>query len=576
MRPIVGGDDDTKKHGSNKSAGNACSDAILFILLVPMILSRLNQIGFWVRTHRALSIALLLAISLSLMGANWGRVECWNLDNMAFRGVMPNFLPCVGYLKPPLHIYLNQTLVMKPAEALRSVLGFEHNWQYPLQLWGARLVTLALFCGTIVLIYHVARRNCGPRSAGVLALITATTAGLIMFNHFATADSPLLFWMMASFALALKAARTGRTLDAFYAGLVAGLATADKYNGLGVAIAIPAAIVTLQGWKFLFGKQCWVGAFAVPLGFILGNPGAVFDSKNFVEDFLYNLYTTPVYDGKTAGAGYFDFLTRIPDLIGWPGVVLISIGMMISLYLLFRGRLSRNELALLAATGAVFLFYYVTIGRFPRMADRFVLPVIPFLFLFAAPGFERLCWKQIIPAVTLGVILIYNIFCSVEVGQRFLSDPRMDAQLFALKYFWKGAVIENSNAPDWGRLPGLTVKAPHLPSAGSRASRFTRLFGQNSVIQQGIEKFETSEYPADTFTLEGLKKRNPDFVAFSNQAFQFTDDEQALGFYHALDDGKMGYVKVFDQSWKPRAPWSYPHDIDFLAERMIILKRAEN
>jgi hypothetical protein len=96
------------------------------------------------------------------------------------------------------------------------------------------------------------------------------------------------------------------------------------------------------------------------------------------------------------------------------------------------------------------------------------------------------------------------------------------------------------------------------------------------VIQQGIEKFETSEYPADTFTLQGLKKRNPDFVAFSNQAFQFTDDEQALGFYHALDDGKMGYVKVFDQSWKPRTTWSYPHDIDFLAERMVILKKAGN
>jgi hypothetical protein len=539
-----------------------------------MISSHLNSLGSRVRQHRALTAALLLAIGLSLIGVNWGRVECWNLDNMAFRGVMPNFLPCGGYLKPPLDIYLNQTLVMKPAEALRSVLGFEHNWQYPLQLWGARLVTLALFCGTILLIYRTARNACGPRSAALLALITATSAGLIKFNHFATADSPLLFWMMASFAVAMKAARTGKVIDAFYAGLLAGLATADKYNGLGVAIAIPAAIVTIQGWKHLFGKQCWAGAFAVPLGFILGNPGAIFDTKNFVGDFLYNLYTTPVYDGKTSGAGYIDFLTRFPDLIGWPAVILIGIGLLLTLFLLIRGRLSRNELALVIAAGAVFLFYYLTIGRFPRMADRFVLPVVPFLLLLSAPGLERLVWKRFLPATALVVVLAYNIFCSVEVGLRFLHDPRMDAQLFAKKYFWAGAVIENSNAPDWGRLPGLKVKAPHLPSAGGRAARFSKLFGTNSVIQQGIEKFETTDYPADTFTREGLKKRNPDFVAFSNQAFQFTDDEQALRFYHALDDGRMGYVKVFEETWKPHTPWTYPHDIDFLAERMVILKRT--
>jgi hypothetical protein len=541
-----------------------------------MILPRPNLILAWINQHRALSAALLLAIGLSLIGANWGRVECWNLDNMAFRGVMPNFLPCGGYLKPPLDIYLNQTLVMKPAEALRSVLGFEHNWQYPLQLWGARLLTLALFCGTIVLIYKVAREFCGPRSAGVLALITATSAGLISFNHFATADSPLLFWMMASFVMAMKAARDGSTRDAVFAGLLAGLAAADKYNGLGVAIAIPTSFLVFQGWKSLFGKQCWAAAFAVPLGFILGNPGAIFDSKNFTQDFLYNLYTTPVYDGKTSGAGYIDFLTRFPDLIGWPGTILISFGILGTLLLLLQRKLSRSELAFVAASGAVFLFYYITIGRFPRMADRFVLPVVPFVFLMAASGFERIPWNRLMPVLTLTLILGYNVACSIEVGLRFLSDPRMDAQLFAKKYFWKGAVIENTNAPDWARIPGLQLKAPHLPSAGGRATRFAKLFGQNSVIQQGIEKFETTDCPEDTFTLEGLKKRNPDFIAFSNQAFQFTDDEQALKFYHAIDGERMGYVKIFDQSWKPRASWSYPHDIDFLVERMVILKRADN
>lgn len=529
----------------------------------------------WIFRNRALSAALLLGILLSLIGCNWGRVDDWNLDSMAFRGVQPNGLPYGGYLKPPLHIYLNHILVMKPAEAIRSILGVEHNDQYPAQLYGSRFLTIALFCGTILLLYKVARKTCGPGAAMVLSLLTATSAGLIMFNHFGTADSPLLFWMMASFVMAIEAAMSGKTVDAVFAGALAGLATADKYNGLGVAIAIPASFLALHGWKSLFGRQCWAGAFAVPLGFIVGNPGAIFDTQNFVQDFLYNLYTTPVYEGKTSGAGYLDFLNRFPNLIGWPAIVLTGIGLAGTLLLLTRKRLSRQEIALLVAAGAVFLFYYLTIGRFPRMADRFVLPSVPFLFLLAAPGLQRIPWHQVIPATVLGAILFYNSLCCVQVGLRFLSDPRMDAQVYALKNFPPGSVIENTDAPDWSRLPGLKVVVTHTPSAGGRAAAFSKIFGNNPVIQKGIEKFETQTFTEDTFTEEGLNKRHPDFVTFSNQAFQFTADEQALRFYHALDDGRMkGYVKVFDGTWKPYRRWTYPNYIDFLTERMIILKRV--
>ena len=539
-----------------------------------MITSRLHSSVSWIFKDRTLCAALLLAIGLSLIGANWGRVECWNLDNMAFRGVQPNFLPCGGYLKPPLHIYLNQTLVMKPAEALRSVLGFEHNWQYPLQLWGARLLTLTLFCGTIILISGVAKEFCGVRASSVLALVTATSAGLIMFNHFATADSPLLFWMLSSFAMALRASQNGSTRDALLAGLLAGLAAADKYNGLGVAVAIPVSLMVFHGWKSLFGKQCWTGALGVPLGFILGNPGSVFDCQNFTQDFLYNLDTTPVYDGKTTGAGYFDFLTRFPDLIGWPAVFLMGIGLIGTSFQILSKRLTRRELSMTAAAGAVFLFYYITIGRFPRMADRFVLPVVPFLFLLAASGLERIPWRRLVPAVLLAIVLSYNVLCSVEVGLRFVSDPRMKAQLYAVSHFPPGAVIENTYAPDWSRLPGLRVKIAPLPNAGDRSSRFEKIFGKNPVIQKGIEKYEVQGYDEDTFTRKGLQKRDPDYVAFSNQAFQFTGDQQALGFYRALDNGQLGYKKVFESTWRPRLAWTYPVDIDFLAERMVVLKRS--
>ena len=529
---------------------------------------------FWFSRNRFLAAALILAICLSLIGANWGRVECWNCDNMAFKEIKPNGLP-YDYLKPPLHTYLNYILVMKPAEAIRSILGAEHNFQYQIQLYGVRFLTLALFCGAITLIYRLTQSLCGTRSAIVLALLTATSAGLIKFNHFGTADSPLLFWMIVAFSFAIKAAQSGRIRDSVIAGVLTGLATADKYNGLCVAIAIPVALMSFRGWKACFGKQCWVGALTVPLGFVLGTPGAIFDTKNFVQDFLYNLYTTPVYDGNTSGVGYWDFLKYFPQLIGGPASILIITGYLGSLLLLARKRLTQNEMALLVSAGSVFLYYYITIGRFPRMEDRFVLPAVPFVLLMAAPGLERIHWERIIPAATLSLILVYNIFCSVEVGLLFLSDPKMDAQLFALKNFPCGAIIENSQAPSWNRLPGLCVTVYNMPLSTGRHAWFSKLFGQNPVIKKGVERYDSDNYPIDTFTQAGLEKRHPDFIAFSNGAYQYSADEKARSFYGALGDGQFGYVKIFDRSCKPRVPWTYPGCTSYVSERMIILKRQE-
>lgn len=195
----------------------------------------LRKISTSLQANPVMAVAVALAIILSALGANWGRVECWNLDSMAFLGTQSNGLPH-GYLKPPLHTYINHLLVMKPAETLRHILGAEHNFQHPIQLMGARIVTIALFYGFIVLMYRIAMRCSGIRAAAIVALVSATSAGLIKFNHFGTADSPLLFWMIASFAMAIRAGISGRITDALLAGALAGLAAADKYNGLNSVV----------------------------------------------------------------------------------------------------------------------------------------------------------------------------------------------------------------------------------------------------------------------------------------------------------------------------------------------------
>jgi hypothetical protein len=144
-----------------------------------------------------------------------------------------------------------------------------------------------MYCGFVVAIYFSVLATSGRTAAFLVTIILASSSGILVFNRFLTADSRLLFWMCASFALALRAGLSGSTADTVFACLLAGLAVADKNNELGVAAA--------QGWGFILKPAPWLAGLAIPAGFVLGNPGALIDTQRFVRDFMYNYLTKPVY-----------------------------------------------------------------------------------------------------------------------------------------------------------------------------------------------------------------------------------------------------------------------------------------
>jgi 4-amino-4-deoxy-L-arabinose transferase-like glycosyltransferase len=185
-------------------------------------------------------------------------------------------------------------LVLGPA---KQVLGgwfhIDKQYHWPIYLVGSRLLTLALFCGFLTAVYLTARSTAGGQAAFTITLVLSTSAGILVFNRFLTADSPLLFWMAASLAFAVRSGLRNSTADAVIAALLAGLAAADKYNGLGVAAAIPAALFAARGWRFILSPAPWLAGVAIPAGFLLGCPGALLDTRRFVDDFLYNYLHHP-------------------------------------------------------------------------------------------------------------------------------------------------------------------------------------------------------------------------------------------------------------------------------------------
>lgn len=539
--------------------------------------------------------ALLFALVFSLYGIRWGRVECWNRDEMALRGL--HGLRPGGYLKPPFHTYLNYFLVLKPivhAEYLtRRLTGQKINLNET-KLLGSRLLVVGLFLGTIWLAYLISLAAYGQFAARVMAWLFATGAGFIAYDHFLSCDLPLLFFMMLAFLFAWRITRQPDLSNYLLAGLLTGLCTATKYNGLAIGIVIVVAHFLSKNERtlrnFVFSRRLFWGLVMVPAGFVLGNPFAVLDWKRFSSDFIYNYYTTPRYEGQTSGHSYGEFLIRIVEIIGVPGAILVAAAALWSIFLVLRGSLRRPAAICFLLAASVFALYYAKFAAFPRMQTRFVLPVLPFLILMAGPFFEFCAPRRNWIYPILIPLFLYNAVCCFYVGRRFREDPRTAAQTWLQNHATPGTLMESSaGSPHWNKLPRPKIveldaanptwsKAKEsevidlrMPHANGRAQLFAAIFADKPWIGDRAKRTE-GEPDEKLFSGAALQQRNPQLVCAYSSDYG-VPSVVVRNYYSDLLAGKFSYDIVFDGATTEPPRWVYPRDIDFLRGRMTILAR---
>ena len=540
-----------------------------------------------------LAAALLLAFLFCLQGITWGRVEDWNRSSIAMRSLRA--LRPSDYMKPPFHTYFNHVLVVWPIDGVMKIAQVPKERMKisnSAKLIGSRLVTIALYLGTIALAYSFSRRSYGRFSAAIIAFAFATSAGFVAYAHFLTADMPLLFWMLAAFWAVHWLVSAPTTRNYAIAGFLIGIATATKYNGLAVGIAfLVAHFFATKGESFrrmILSRQLGIGLGMVLLGFYFGCPTAPYEPKRFWNDFIYNYTVTPRYSGQPDRANHLAALGRIPEIVGIPGAILIAVLAILSCILVLKRRdLSDAATRGFALSSAVFLLYILKIGTFPRTETRYVLPAVPFLILMIGPAlqtFERRKWILAL----LVPVLIYNCICSYLVGKRFNNDPRLEAQLWMVKNVPQGSVVESSGTcPHWSSLPNFDAHEIHLgrtddpipparditdlrlPHMPGRVELFREVFPD--WVQPLVAEKEGHADPR-LFTAAALANRNPDYLAIYSADYN-VPDKTVRRYYGDFLTGKFPYAIVFDRS-TPRAPeWIYPRAIDSLRGRITILQR---
>ena len=535
----------------------------------------------------ALLGAVILGFAFCLYGIRWGATEPWNPDQMAYHDAVTgdgrlNLHPG-NFLKPPFHTYFSFVLARGPAYALSENLGFSEITLHKVTLVWARMLTVALFLAQIVLVFAITQRFFGLFVARIMSLVYGTSAGLIAFSHFETADIPVTTWMLAAFYFAQNVLLRGRLADYLLAGAFTGVAAATKYNGLVIGITFVGAHALAHDWRswlsVALDRRLILALVAAPGAFVLCNPCSIIDAHTFISDFMYNMATTPIYGGETSGNNYLGYWWRVIEVVGLPAFLWLVPAVIGGTWLAVKGDLDWLESHGVVMLLSIYLLSYAYFGGFPRLQTRFVLPVVPYFMMLAGPACARLRSSPRVVPAAVGLLLLYNAASSAFVGWRFANDPRMAARSWLRENLPARTVVEYSSySPRPDLIEDAAFAGVHMPLVSGRRRIFGDALADNLWVRENIDRLEQSG--AEWYSPPALAARAPDAVVVDSLYYgRFLEDDRAgraypeiRAFFTRLLDERLGYRIVFDPT-SPEAPvWVYPREIDFLHNRIVILE----
>jgi hypothetical protein len=350
-----------------------------------------------VTSRKLLPPVLLLAFVVRVWGLGFGLPYSGSrVDETAIAGPAVQFLS--GTLRPPdflyptgfryavALVYAGWYAVNRPFGTYDSLAAFAESRRQSLAPFFYLSRGLSAIMGTLTVwwVFAIARRIFDDRVAIVGAFYTALAYLHVRDSHFGTLDISMTALVVLSVLLILRWQEAPTLWRASVAGLVGGLATSTKYNGLGVWIPFMVAVGqralekrSTEDFTFrqIFGAVgSFAGAFAI--GFFGTSPYILLEWDRFTSALAVQSTTLAQGHGLALARGWWLYAgVTLPAALGWP---LYLAGVTGTALLLF-GRLRQAAVVL-----AFPIAYYAVAGSGYRVFARDILPVLPFLCIPAA------------------------------------------------------------------------------------------------------------------------------------------------------------------------------------------------
>lgn len=368
-------------------------------------------------------------------------------------------------LSPPLTAYGTAPMylvrgVLELVSIGRGPLNLDAPQDRPLLFRSARLLSVALSCLSLGLLFALGRRYWDGPVACLALLLAAVAPIAVQQAHFYTIDGLFTCLSLAAFYLALRAAEQETRWRYLLAGALIGICGAVRFNGLllggGVLAAHLSASPRAEGesrlhWlrRRLLHPHLWLAGLAAAGALLALEPYLIFSPEllsqvSTTDDFAYSLQ---IARGELLSPWSLADAHTLPYLHYWTHLWPLGVGWPLTLIFLpsLGHALWRRRLPGLLALGWVGV-YFALIGGLHTKHLRYLLPLFPFCCLLGAdllawlwrrsPGWRR-------AGLALSVLVAgYTTFYGLAFVRIYLvEDSRLQAARWLAQHAPQGSAV---------------------------------------------------------------------------------------------------------------------------------------
>lgn len=440
----------------------------------------------------------------------------------------------------------------------------------------------AIFSLALLPLLYLIGKKIRNETTGVIALLLgAVSVGFIQFSHFGTFEMWLTFSSTVLFYLLLKLLDHGQIKYFLSAAFVVGILTAVKISSI-ILLPIPFIVYLYKNKKKWEIKRTvsvlLIGAVILYTTYILTNPFVLITPDAFKNSMEYEssvaLGTLPVF---YTGAFYdtipilYKFLHVYPFLLNPLLTILFIPSFLYMLFLLYK---TKRPSYLLLVT--CYLLLFLSQAFLFAKWIRYVVPTLPFMYLFLAIAMNDLLKRKTIPihlaqTAIVTTILISSVFAiSYFISTFGKTDTRLDALLWGREHIPHDAQIL-SEVYDLGIVP------------------FNSTFSNITLFNMyDLDNDNTTKTQNDL----AIALQKADYIILPSQRIvqvRTTHQKQfpkGYMFYSALLNKKLSFTKVYETRCDVFCKITYLNDPIFAFEQtanvfdrpvvMIFKKHANN